>query len=224
MNTDAKDFLFSSLLIGLNFLLTAIMLAALHLPISRVTEQMASVLLLLSGLATFGFVTAATLAVLMRVLPLEDGQYDAHHAQFTLWKVQHVVAELGKAALSIFFPVFARSAYYAIFGATVGKQVAVAGKILDPRMTILEDGCVVGEGCIVTSHTMWDGHFILGTVRVGAGATVGVGCILMPGVVIGRNAVLLPGSVLKAGTQIGDRETWGGVPAVRLKAAEPSHA
>ena len=224
MKTDAKDFLFTTLLITFNVLVTLALLIALKAPGAQWAGDLAPIVLFLSGMAIFGLVTAATLAALMRALPLKDGQYDAPHAQFTLWKVQHVVAELGKAALSVFFPVFARPAFYALFGASVGKQVAVAGKILDPRLTILEDGCVLGEGCIVTSHTMWGEHFILGTVHVGARATVGVGCILMPGVTIGAGAVVLPGSVLKAGTLIGKGETWGGVPAVRIKSAAPHQA
>ena len=130
-----------------------------------------------------------------------------------------MVGELGKVALSLFFPVFARPAFYALFGARVGSQVAVAGKILDPRLTVLEDGCVLGEGCIVTSHAMVKGRFVLRTVSLGAGATVGVGSLLMPGVAIGAGAVILPGSVLKAGTEVPAGETWGGVPAVRLKGA-----
>ena len=224
MKTDAKDFLFTTLLITFNVLTSLALLIFLKTPSAQLAGDLAPIVLFLAAMAIFGFVTAATLAALMRALPLKDGQYDANHAQFTLWKVQHVVAELGKVALSIFFPVFARSAFYAIFGARVGKQVAVAGKILDPRLTVLEDGCVLGEGCIVTSHTMWGEHFILGTVRVGARATVGVGCILMPGVSIGADAVVLPGSVLKSGTQIGNGETWGGVPALRLKAAQAQQA
>jgi acetyltransferase-like isoleucine patch superfamily enzyme len=133
--------------------------------------------------------------------------------------VQHVVSELGKVALSVFFPVFARPAFYALFGARVGKQVAVAGKILDPRLTVLEDDCVLGEGSIVTSHTMAQQRFILRRVRVGKGATVGVGCILMPGVKIGPGAVVLPGSVLKADTEVPAGEIWGGMPAARIRAA-----
>jgi len=177
---------------------------------------MALAFLFVAGYGTF---TAILLSVLLARLPLREGDYPMDHSQFTLWKVQHVVAELGKLALSLFFPVFVRQVFYAIFGARVGKRVAVAGKVIDPRLTELDDDCILGEGCIVTSHAMVRDRFILRRVRIGKGATVGVGSILMPGVSIGAGAVLLPGSVLKAGTEVPPGETWGGIPAVRVRGA-----
>ena len=48
-------------------------------------------------------------------------------------------------------------------------------RYIDPRLTVLEDNCILGEGSIVTSHTMVSDRFILRQVRVGKGATVGVG-------------------------------------------------
>src|SRR5206468_94400 len=73
-------------------------------------------LFFLFALAYGGF-TALLLTILAVLLPLREGDYATDHPQFTLWKVQHVVGELGKVALSLFFPVFARSAFYALFGA-----------------------------------------------------------------------------------------------------------
>ena len=57
---------------------------------------------------------------------------------------------------------------------------------------------------------------------VGAGADVVV--TDKADVIRAADAVVLPGSVLKAGTQIGNGETWGGVPALRLKAAQAQQA
>ncbi len=218
MKTEAKDYLYSAALIGLVLAATvvALMLAQGWL-VSVLGPSFAPIVLFFLFAYAYGGFTAIFLRVLAFWLPPRPGDYDTDHPQFTLWKVQHVVGELGKVALSLFFPVFARPAFYALFGARVGKHVAVAGKILDPRLTVLADGCVLGEGCIVTSHTMVKGRFILREVLVGEGATVGVGCILMPGVKIGTGAVVLPGSVLKAETEVPAGEIWGGVPAARLK-------
>lgn len=220
METDSRDFLYCTGLLGLVIACTAFVLMVVHgLLVPALGAYAAIGLFLLLALSYGGF-TALVLALLSVWVPLRDGDYAMDHRQFALWKAQHVVGELGKIALSFFFPVFARAAFYAFFGARVGRQVVVAGKILDPRLTILDDNCVLGEGCIVTSHTMAQGRFILRTVRVGRGATVGVGCILMPGVRIGAGAVILPGSVLKAGSEVPPGEIWGGMPAVRIRAAE----
>jgi len=218
MKTEAKDYLYSSALIGLVLAATIFLLALLQgWLLSLLGPTYAPIALFFLFAYGYGVFTALFLSVLTRWLPLRPGDYGTDHPQFTLWKVQHVVGELGKVALSLFFPVFARPAFYALFGARVGSQVAVAGKILDPRLTLLEDRCVIGEGCIVTSHAMAGDRFVLREVHVGKGATVGVGCILMPGVRIGALAVVLPGSVLKANTVVPAGETWGGVPAARLK-------
>jgi len=218
MKTEIQDYLYTAALIGLILAATVLLVgwARSWLAFALDPAYVPLALFFLFAYA-YGVLTALALRLLAAWLPLRPGDYDTGHSQFTLWKVQHVVAELGKVALSLFFPVFARPAFYAFFGTRVGKGVAVAGKILDPRLTVLEEGSVLGEGCIVTSHAMAGGRFILREVVVGRGATVGVGCILMPGVRIGPGAVVLPGSVLKADTEVPAGEVWGGVPAVRLK-------
>lgn len=169
----------------------------------------------------YGGGTVIVLAVLDRAIPLREGDYTTEDFQFTLWKVQHVVEELGKLSLWIFFPVFFRQIFYSLFGAKVGKNVVVAGKILDPQLTTLEDGCVLGEGSILTSHVMTQNRFILRRIQVGSGATVGIGTILLPGVKIGEGAVILPGSVIRANTQVPRGEVWGGAPAILIKKNNP---
>ena len=217
METDARDYLYSGCLIGLVLIATALLLVPMQGWLTSILGPYAAIALFFLFALAYGGFTALVLTILAVLLPLREGDYAIDHPQFTLWKVQHVVGELGKVALSLFCPVFARSAFYALFGARVGKQVAVAGKILDPRMTVLDDKCVLGEGCILTSHAMLGKRFVLREVRVGRDVTVGVGSILMPGVKIGAGAVVLPGSVLKADTEVPAGEIWGGAPAVRLR-------
>lgn len=219
METDTKDYLYSASLIGLVLATTAVTLVAVDAWLAPALGAYAPIAMVTLFVLSYGGFTALLLAIVSAWFPLVEGDYAKDHQQFTRWKVQHVVGELGKLALLPFFPVFARAAFYSLFGAGVGKQVAVAGKILDPRLIVLGDGCVLGEGCIVASHAMVQDRFILRAVHVGKDATLGVGCIVMPGVKIGAGAVVFPGSVLKAGTEIAAGETWGGVPAVCLKDA-----
>ena len=219
MKTDSRDYLYSAALISLILAATTVFLVTLEAWVASVLGAYAPIAMFILLVASYGGFTALALAVVSAWQPLIEGDYAKDHPQFTLWKVQFVVGELGKIALTPFFPVFARTALYSLFGARIGKQVAVGGKIVDPRLIVLEDYCVLGEGCIVASHTMVEDRFILSTVHIGTGATVGVGCILMPGVKVGAGAVVLPGSVLKAGTEVPAGERWGGVPAKRLSVA-----
>ncbi len=186
-------------------------------PLKTCLQDFSSVGFIVLFLLLYGAGTAIALALLGQVMPLREGEYATDAAQFTLWKVRHVVEELGKSSLYLFFPVFFRQCFYALFGARIGTGVAVSGKILDPSLVTLEDGCVLGEGVIVTSHVMAQNRFILRRVHIGKGATVGMGCVLLPGARIGAGAVVLPGSVVRLNTVIPSGETWGGVPAVPMK-------
>lgn len=219
METDSKDYLYSATLITSILTASGLLLIGVEGWLASILGLYTVIVMFVLLLLAYGGLTAMLLAVISIWLPLREGDYAIGHPQFTLWKVQHVVGELGKMALLPFFPVFTRPAFYALFGARIGTHVAIAGKILDPRMTVLEDNCVLGEGCIVTSHTMVQDRFILRVVHVGKGATVGVGSIVMPGVKIGPGAVILPGSVLRAGTEVPTGETWGGIPAARIRIA-----
>lgn len=219
MKTDVRDYLYSLGLSGLILSAAILLTASVQDWLTPLMGPYSAIGLFFLFALAYGGLTAISLALLAVVLPLRPGNYDTDDPQFTLWKVQHVVGELSKLALRLFFPVFMRQAFYALFGACVGKNVAVAGTILDPRLTTLEDRCVLGEGCVVTSHALSNDRFILRRVCVCRDATVGAGCIIMPGVTVGPGAVVLPGSVLKAGTEVPADETWGGIPAQRIRTA-----
>lgn len=220
MKTDYKDYLLSTLFIGLVLALTALALALVQdTLLAALGPLYAPIAVVVLFLALYGGVSALLLALLDRLYPLRAGSYRLSHPQFRLWKVRHVATALAKAALTPFFPVFSRQALYALLGVRVGRNVAVAGTILDPSLTTLEDGSVIGEGAIVACHVMARGRFLLREVRVGRDATVGGGAIVMHGVKIGAGAVILPGSLVQAGTEIPAGEVWGGMPAVCVKAA-----
>ncbi|MBK8576147.1 MAG: hypothetical protein IPN90_10910 [Elusimicrobia bacterium] len=217
MKKNILDYILVDCFIILVLLATGITLWLGRGPVRAALGDFASLGFVVLFLLLYGAYTAGALAVLRRVMPLREGEYTTGHPQFTLWKVLSVVKELGTRALTVFFPVFFWQSLYALFGARVGKEVAVGAKILDPSLTTLEDNCVLGEGVIVTSHVMSQNRFILRCVYIGKGATVGMGCILLPGVRIEAGAVLLPGSVVGQNTLIPPGETWGGVPAVKVK-------
>lgn len=95
---------------------------------------------------------------------------------------------------------------------------------------ILEDGSSCGSGVkIITGSNIpgpsrgcsaIDPNAIIerSFVHVKENAVLFCGSIVLPGVTIGKGAVIAAGAVVTK--DVPDGETWGGVPAVRLKPAE----
>ena len=144
------------------------------------------------------------------------------HVQFTIWKHISVVGELGKWSLRIFFPIFLRPLFYKIFGADIGKNIAIAGIIIDPTLTTIHDYAVLGQDSVITSHIITFDKFFLKPVVIGKQAIIGINAVIMPGVIIGEKSIVAPGAVVLMDTKIPPNEFWGGVPAKKIKNIEPS--
>ena len=78
-------------------------------------------------------------------------------------------------------------------------------------MTI-EDGASIGHGAVVHAAT------------IRSGALIGMNATVLDLAEVGENAVVAAGSVVLAGTKIPPCEIWGGIPAHKLKDAEPGFA
>lgn len=110
---------------------------------------------------------------------------------------------------------------YRFAGARWGRQVYCNGVILDPPHVEIGSQVMLGEACIVYAHVIELDRLEIHRVRIGDGATVGAGAIILPGAAIGANAIVAAGSVVAKHTQIGAGEVWAGVPAKRLRSARP---
>ncbi|MFJ6631639.1 Pls/PosA family non-ribosomal peptide synthetase [Streptomyces sp. NPDC091376] len=77
----------------------------------------------------------------------------------------------------------------------------------------------LGKGAAVEPEVDLSGHWLdgdrvhIGTVRIGAGATVGARSTLFPGARIGKRAEIAPGSGVTGAVPAGER--WSGAPATR---------
>ncbi|UUN26006.1 Pls/PosA family non-ribosomal peptide synthetase [Streptomyces sp. FIT100] len=77
----------------------------------------------------------------------------------------------------------------------------------------------LGKGAAVEPEVDLSGHWLdgdrlrIGTVRIGAGATVGARSTLFPGARVGKRAEVAPGSGVTGAVPAGER--WSGVPASR---------
>lgn len=139
------------------------------------------------------------------------------HTHFTYWKFITVIHEFGRGSLLPFTTVFAKPLVGFLFGAKMGKNIAMGGHLVDPWLITVSDNAILGLNTAILAHAITSGKIILKPVMIKTGATVGVHSVIMPGVCIGENSVVVAGSVVKMDTIIPANELWGGMPAKKLK-------
>lgn len=220
MKTSPIDYVMSTLVLTLIGICSALLSRVFSLELSRPLLGGYFMLAdLLIFLLVFGLLSALAARGLLRIRPLGEGLIPMDDPRFTAWKLYTVLYEFGSGALKPLTVMFLRPVVQQLFGATIGKDIALGGKLVDPHMVRIEDGAIIGEGSVVTAHAINSGALLLSRVHVGKKATVGVGAVVYPGVKIGEGAVVAANAVVRAGTIIPAGELWGGVPAKRLRQA-----
>lgn len=218
MKTDFVDYLLSSLCLTLAVLVGGGIAFALLVPLTAaVFGSYAPVVNVLMFLLAFGLTCAVLARSLLRFRPLLPGCHSMSEQVFVAWKLYTVLYEFGCGALKPFTIMFFRPLLQVLFGATIGKEVALGGKLVDPHLIRIGDGAIVGEGSVVTAHAITTGAIVLGAVDIESGATVGVGAVIYPGVRVGAGSIVAANAVVSAGTQIPPGELWAGIPARCLK-------
>lgn len=221
MKTELVDYVLSTLFLTLAVLISGFV-AFWGVPVLSGVRfgGYAPVVNVLVFLLIFGL-SCAVLARAVRVWrPLCPGRHEMHAPVFTAWKLYTVLYEFGCGALKPFTVMFFRPLLQVLFGAKIGKEVALGGKLVDPHLITLGDGAIIGEGSVVTAHAIVSGAIVLGPVDIGPGATVGVGAVVYPGVRLGAGSIVAANSVVAADTVIPPGEFWGGAPARRIKALQ----
>jgi len=115
-------------------------------------------------------------------------------------------------------------------GVHVGKNVIIDQEVIFdsvyPHLIHLEDGCIISNGVQIVVHkrnfknykpgnNVNDLDYIIEETRIGKGATIGLGAIILGGVTVGEGAVVAAGSVV---TKNVDPYTMvAGVPAKNIK-------
>jgi len=164
-------------------------------------------------LLAYGVLSALALRGILAIRRIEPGDYAMDSPVFAYWKLLTILYRLGQAALLPFTPVFARPLLQELFGAKVGPNVAMGGTVDDPYLISIGAGAVLGNNSLISGNVIANGRIVLGKVRIGAGATIGVNAVVLPGTDVGERALLLGGSIVPAGTTIPAGETWRGNPA-----------
>lgn len=181
------------------------------------------------GYFLFGLSLLGLTIAICRVacLPVREGNYPFFSAEAARWVFGYSLT----LAVQKFFLPFMRSTplicgWYRGMGAQIGHDVQInTCHLNDAPLLEFGDGALVGADSLIICHATEGGILILRKARLGPGAAVGAGAVLMPGVTLGPEAVVLPGSVVSSHTEIPAGEVWGGVPARCLKSsAERSKA
>ena len=133
------------------------------------------------------------------------------------WRVAWNVVWLNGGKLVPWFGLKAWMARRA--GAKVGKWVSLGMScqldVLFPQRIAIGDDAIVGYNTTVLCHGYVHGRYQLGDVRIGARASIGANCTVLPGVTVGEDAVVGAGSVVTRDVPAG--EFWAGVPARRVR-------
>lgn len=213
MKTSYLDFLLCGGAIGA-ILAGTLALIALLRPLSTIFFSEYHVIVdALLALLVYGLLSALLVRVLLKIRPMKPGEYSMDSSVFTYWKLLTIVYRLGQGALNPFTPVFVKPLVEILFGARVGADVALGGTIDDPYMVTIGAGAVLGNASLVSGNMVYGGKFVCGVVNIGAGATIGVNSVILPGTEVGENVTLLGGSYVMPGTKIPAGETWRGNPA-----------
>jgi hypothetical protein len=107
----------------------------------------------------------------------------------------------------------------------LGPGAWVWSKIMDPDLTEIGEGAVIGYGGELASHTFTarpDGTLVYASapIKIGARTTIGGACRITLGATIGDDVVVEQMSYVAPFTTIPDGEVWGGVPAQKLRTVE----
>lgn len=213
MKTSIADYLFSTLALCL-------LLIASFLPVwifSSSSIRWFGDYHVLVNLALFlllyGIFSALLIRGLLWLRPLRPGTYSMDSATFTWWKLITVIFHFGQSALAPLTPIFFKPLVAMLYGSRIGSDVALGGVIDAPFLVDVGDRATIGAFALVSGNFTTRESLIIGTVKIGVGATVGVNAVVFPNTEIGENAVLLGGSYLMPGTKVPAGETWRGNPA-----------
>ena len=109
--------------------------------------------------------------------------------------------------------------FYRGMGAQMPASVLVGKSLIrDPWFFELGENVNIGTGCMLLGHLGHGKEVILGKIRIGDNAIIGVNTVIFPDVRIGNNARVGAGAVVVLGTVIPDNETWVGIPARKRSA------
>jgi non-ribosomal peptide synthetase-like protein len=169
-------------------------------------------LVALAGLAAAALATAAKWLLVGRVRAVEHPLWSAF-----VWRNELADNVLEVLAVPWFvrgtlgtpaFLVWLRS-----MGARIGSGAWCESYWLpEADLVRLGDAACVNRGCVLQTHLFHDRIMSMDTVTLGAGATLGPNCVILPGASIGDAATVGPASLVLRGESVPAGSRWTGNP------------
>jgi len=108
---------------------------------------------------------------------------------------------------------------YRTCGAKIGNGATFGlGAMIDifyPENITIGEETLVGYNSVILGHEYLQGEYRTGRVEIGAHVMVGANCTILPGIRIGEGATISAMTLVNCDIPAG--ETWGGIPAKRIK-------
>ncbi|MBU0979315.1 MAG: acyltransferase [Nanoarchaeota archaeon] len=117
-----------------------------------------------------------------------------------------------------------KNGIYRMFGAKIGKNVAIAYNVfldpLFPELITIEDGVMIGSDCEIATHEFVRDWFAMGRTVIKKKAMISAFNVIGAGVTVGENSIT--GMFCFVKNDIPPNEFWVGVPA-KKKMDLPKH-
>ena len=170
-------------------------------------------------LFSFGIVSAFFMRIVLALWPLRPGRYSWEEAHASYWKLFALTYMFGRGALLPFTPDLFKPLVAKLFGAKMGKGVAMGGIINEPPLVSVGNYTILGQYSVITPHAITSGKINLGKISIGDRVTIGVGSVIMPGVEIGDGAMVMPNTFVPMNMKIAAGEIWSGNPITKIRAS-----
>jgi non-ribosomal peptide synthetase-like protein len=104
-----------------------------------------------------------------------------------------------------------------LLGSKVGKKVFDDGYHTTERTLVeIGDYCTINDAAILQAHSLEDGIFKSGPIRIGKGCSIGPNALVHYGVVMADNSILAPDAFLMKGETTSPDSVWRGNPAKQV--------
>lgn len=168
-------------------------------------------------LLSFGILSAILMRIILAIWPLRPGSYPWKEAHASYWKFFALTYMFGRGALLPFTPDLFKPLMTKLYGAKIGKGVAMGGFMNEPPFVSIGDYSIIGQYSVISPHAITSGKLILNHIIIGDRVTIGVGAVLMPGVEIGDDAMVMPNTFVPMNAKILPGEVWGGNPMIKIR-------